>query len=69
MIKVETYTNENGSNMDCINYKDGVTYEYIKDDLNNMGVDWDYALVCEYSDEGELSACTITKDGDIYKSI
>lgn len=43
-MKVETYTNANGSNMDIIEYADDLTTEQIADDLRKRCDNWDYAL-------------------------
>lgn len=51
-MKAETYTNANGSNMDCIEYKDGVTVEEIAEDLRESYGNWDYAIV--YGNDGPI---------------
>lgn len=49
MYTVETYTFENGSNMDAIAYKD-IPFESIREDLLASFSDWDYAAVFDGDD-------------------
>lgn len=51
-MKVETYTDANGSNMDSIEYMDGVTVEEIAEDLRRCYTNWDYAVVSD--DDGAI---------------
>ncbi|MCR2035036.1 hypothetical protein [Adlercreutzia mucosicola] len=44
-IIVETYTTENGSNMDRIDYSCNMSVEEIAADLRETYNDWDYAIV------------------------
>lgn len=44
-MTVETYTNQGGSNMDRIEYKEGVTIREIAEDLRRCYGNWDYAEV------------------------
>ena len=46
-ITAETYTRANGSNMDRIEYKDGVTVEQVAEDLRKSYDDWDYVVLTE----------------------
>lgn len=65
MLIVETCKQETGSNMDSIAYNDCVTYEQIRDDLNNMGIDWDYAWVTT-AREVQDSTLMLDKDGNVW---
>ena len=58
MYTVETYTYENGSNMDMIEYKDVNINIIALDLLTNYG-DWDYAAVFE----NDRVQCFINREG------
>lgn len=44
-ITVETYTTDNGSNMDPVEYRDGLTLDEVAADLRKCYGNWDYAYV------------------------
>lgn len=50
-MKAETYTNQGGSNMDCIEYKEGTAIEEIAEDLRKCYDNWDYAII--YGENGQ----------------
>ncbi len=48
-MSVETYTTANGSNMDEIIYREGLTIADIADDLRNDYRDWGYAYISDHN--------------------